>query len=380
MRAVRPGTDPRWGQYYLCRGAAFSTFWAERLLSEKRDLLFILGKGFDPRTSLVASAILALGGEGERRCVAIELDEGPESPSRQHSAGISANWNALTGLFENGQAIELRKIRVRDDRNRRVGSRIAGSLFGQLGSLSKYSDIVVDVSAIPRDIYFPLIGNLLQLIDENQQSGQTVKPINLHVCVAEEPMLDSKIIEQGIDDAANLIHGFGGAVDRESTTNLPRVWIPLLGENQHVQIERISELVRPDETCPALPFPARNPRRGDNLVLAYHDLLFDTLQVDPKNFLFVTEDNPFEVYRQIRTVVLHYQRVLAPLGGCKVVLSALSSKLMSIGAFLVAYEFTGAVGVAHVGSEGFIISEDGADGQWNPELFSLWVSGECYEA
>jgi len=36
----------------------------------------------------------------------------------------------------------------------------------------------------------------------------------------------------------------------------------------------------PDEICPVLPFPALNPRRGDNLVLEYRDLLFDRLRID----------------------------------------------------------------------------------------------------
>jgi hypothetical protein len=325
---------------------------------------------------------MSLGGPGRRDCLALEFDEGSTSPSFQHVSEANTNWESLRELFGAGHAIDLQTIKIWDDRRRRIGSRMAGSIFESVEVFTPYTDIVIDVSAIPRDIYFPLIGNVLTLVDEARESGRLRRRVNIHVCVAEDPYLDSQIIEEGIDDVAGLIHGFGGGIDREATVNLPRVWIPLLGENQQIQIERISELVKPIETCPALPSPARDPRRGDNLVHEYHNLLFDVLQVDPRNFLFVSESNPFEVYRQIRTVVFHYRKVLEPLGGCKVVLSALSSKLLSLGALLVGYELMGDVGVAHVSPAGFIMlrQADGSPAPTQPELFSLWLEGECYEA
>jgi hypothetical protein len=323
---------------------------------------------------------MEVGGRGRRDCLALEFDEGPDSPSNQYEREAEANWEALQNLLGTDHDLSLKGITIWDERQKRIGSRIAGSLFTDFESLSRYTDIVIDISSIPRDIYFPLIGNVMTLVDAAHASGAGERRVNVHVCVAEDPMLDSLIVEQGIDEAASWIHGFSGGIDREATANLPRVWIPLLGENQDIQIERISELVKPDETCPALPSPARNPRRGDNLVQTYHTLLFDRLQVDPRNFLYVSETNPFEVYRQIRKVVFHYRKVLEPLGGCKVILSSLSSKLLSLGALLVAYELIGEVGVAHVGAEGFVMRghPDGRPLPSRPELFSLWLDGECY--
>jgi len=129
--------------------------------------------------------------------------------------------------------------------------------------------------------------------------------------------------------------------------------------------------------------PALNPRRGDNLVLEYRDLLFDRLRIEPRNIIYASEWNPFEVYRQIRRTILHYREVLGPLGGCRTVLSALSTKLLSVGALLVAYELKQVkvdVGIAHVGSQGYIMDDDlGAQGpQTHSELFGLWLAGECY--
>jgi hypothetical protein len=56
---------------------------------------------------------------------------------------------------------------------------------------------------------------------------------------------------------------------------------------------------------------------------------------------------------------------------------------MSVGALLVAYELKQAnveIGIAHVESRGYKIdneSDESEDSQ--PELYSLWLAGECYE-
>ncbi len=99
-------------------------------------------------------------------------------------------------------------------------------------------------------------------------------------------------------------------------------------------------------------------------------------------FLFFqsAEQNPFEVYRQIHQTVKHYNEALKPLGGCKVAISALSSKLLSIGALLAAYELKGAkfsIGIANVEAQGYQI--EGDTESIKAELFTLWLIGDCYE-
>jgi hypothetical protein len=167
-------------------------------------------------------------------------------------------------------------------------------------------------------------------------------------------------------------------MDREATADQPNVWIPLLGENQRPQLERIYERVTPDEICPVLPSPARNPRRGDNLVAAYHGLLFDAWRVEPRNFIYGSEQNPFEVYRQIARAINLYRESFRPIGEARFVMSALSSKLLSVGALLVAYDFKSKnfeVGIAHVDCQGYRITATAGDP--SGELFGLWLAGEC---
>src|SRR6266852_397064 len=67
------------------------------------------------------------------------------------------------------------------------------------------------------------------------------------------------------------------------------------------------------------------------------------------------------------------QDTLRPLGGCKVVVSAHSSKLLSVGALLAAYEErlrSADVGIAHVESQGYTMPDTLPETQ--PDLFSLW--------
>ena len=104
-----------------------------------------------------------------------------------------------------------------------------------------------------------------------------------------------------------------------------------------------------------LPSPSRNPRRSDDIVIEYQRPLFDELHLDGRNFLYASERNPFEVYRRLRGAVLRYGDVFRILGGCRVAISPLSSKLMSIGALLTAYELKPLdyrVGIAHVRQSG----------------------------
>jgi hypothetical protein len=221
--------------------------------------------------------------------------------------------------------------------------------------------------------YFPLLARILYLLDTDTSARTPLT--NLHAVVAEDPALDSVIREEGVDEKAEFVASFGGGFDEEATQT-PKIWMPLLGERRTTQFDRIRELVNPDEICPVLPFPSRNPRRADDIVIDYQQILFDQLRLDPREFLYASEQNPFEVYRRMRTAVLHYDDVFKLLGGCRVALSALSSKLMSLGALLVAYELKQVgykIGVAHIECQGYTLEPQAP----NAELVGLWLAGEC---
>jgi hypothetical protein len=369
----------RWSNYVLASGPDLKSLLAHHCASAKRNVCFILGQGFDPRMNMGLRTVLDAGGEGRRHLIILQFEEGSSSPSHRYEDLTKQNLAELERLKNGICTTETRTVKMWASDGRRISSRSAGNLFSSVQEFSDFSDVILDISALPRSIFYPLLAKLLYLQETDSRAGQ----LNLFLLVAENPQLDGQIIEEGVDEAADYVHLFRSGADRMSATGEPKVWIPILGEGQRIQLERLYELVAPQEICPVLPSPALNPRRGDDLIIEYRELLFDRLRVEPRNILFASERNPFEVYRQVRQTILHYQRTLSPLGGCQPIVSSVSTKLLSTGALLAAYELKRsklAVGIAHIESHGYRIDDQqeimrtAADST----LFGLWLSGECY--
>lgn len=371
----------RWRDYFLREGEGFDKFWKSFLAERKRDLLFVLGHGFDVRMCDGIERVLSLGLEGARDVALIAFNEGAESPSQSYREQRAVNGARLEELIQGRGKIESREIRMFSDDNRRIGARSIAQEFASLAEFSSYTDVIVDISALPRSLYMPLLAKLLALFDAESQHGQKR---NLHVIVSHSAATDGAIVEEGLEESASYLHGFAAAkLESESTSSQPKIWIPVLGKHQQAQLERINQLVTPDEICPLLPSPAQDPREGDAIMIEYRELLFDQLRVEPRNIIYAAESNPFEVYRQLMRSILHYDRALKPLGGCKIALSAMSSKLASIGVLLAAYELGRrspkvTVGVAHVESQGYRVEQLGSAP--STTLFTMWLTGECYAA
>jgi hypothetical protein len=377
----------RWDPYLMHKGKQFHEFWSRHLGSSDRQLLYVLGRGFDPRMCAGLAAILNIGGDGKRDITLITFDEGPDSPSMQYGSLVAANQQKLEILTNDRSQVIRKPVQMWSTTGlsrHRVASRSAADVFSQVSDLLGYTDVIVDIGAMPRCVYFPLIGKLLYLLDQARKVGAPEGVLNLHVVVCEDPELDRRIRDVGADDNAGYIHGFGGDLEIEATAELPRIWIPSLGEGQSEQLERIHTLINPEEICPILPSPSLDPRRSDDLLLEYRELLFDRWHVEPRNIIYASEQNPFDAYRQIHRAVRHYDRALHPLGGCKTVVSAQTSKLLSIGTLLAAYELKQnamSIGLAHVEAQGYEVSSNinETSATKEGELFTLWLAGECYE-
>lgn len=369
---------PKWGYYSMKRGSEFEDFWDRYLEDGSHNILYILGEGFDPRMCLGFEALLNAVGRNKIDCLLIQYDEGPNSPSIELTNLVARNTDKLKRLISRGNKLITRKIQMWSDGNnlnrRRTSSINAIKIFSNSPELLNYSDIMIDISAMPRSIYFSLIGKVMKSIDSHKTAN-----INLHIVAYEDPVLDQSIEDIGIDD--DVQHAFGfGTMQAESLIDIPRIWIPILGEGKRIQLEKIHESIRPIEICPVLPHPSKNPQRSERLIVEYRDLLFDQWQIEPKNIVYASEWNPFDVYRQIWHLVHHYDRALQPLGGCKATISAHSSKLLSIGAILAAYELKfdekKKVGIVHVEAQGYTMTRPSVPPLG--DLFSLWVMGDCY--
>ena len=363
----------RWEYYLLLREERLREFWAQHVGRKQCSVLFVIGRGFDPRMVMGLKAVLETGGVGPRDVVGLKFLEGPMSASLNHQSAVNQNWAEVVETVGARGTVSVEPLPFWSPEGRRISSQSARDLFRSASRFESYSDVVIDVSSMPRGVYFPLIARVLYLLDNSDCGRRT----NLHVLVAEDARYDATIHEEGVDEKAEFISSFGGRFDEEGTPT-PKVWMPMLGERKQVQFDRIQDRVKADEICPVLPSPARNPRRADDIVLEYQRQLFDELHLDGRNFLYVSERNPFEVYRRLRGAVLRYSEVFKILGGCRAAISPMSSKLMSLGALLAAYELKECgyrVGIAHVDTQGYSLK----GGAPNAELYGLWLCGECDE-
>ena len=370
----------RWETYFRQYGVDLEHFLARSLNSKDRKIRFIVGSGFDPR---MLSGLRLIKEHCPAAILEIDLlciEEGQKSPSHNYQTLSQTNIAAFDELAADC-AVSKRTITMYSPENRRITARSAEGLYKRPAEFADVTDIVVDVSALPRSVFLPVIAKLLYICDHSDSAGK-----NLLVLANENAQLDSVIIEEGIDEEADYVHPFRGDAEREAAASKPRVWFPLLGENQGVQLKRVYELVKPEETCPLLPAPSSDPRRGDNLVLEHRNFLFEELRVDPRNFLYAAESNPFEVYRQLMKAIHHYGDTLSPLGGANAILSVLSSKLISVGAILAAYELKmqkSRIAIAHIEAHGYKISVpevELAEIATRGVMHGMWLTGECYES
>jgi len=371
-------SDYRWGTYFMKHGIDCNAFWTKHLKSKQRKILFIVGLGFDPRMCIGAERLLKLDPNSVKNILLIRYDEGKTSPSHAYQELTKLNYDKIHSFASFGCQIHEEVIEMISSDGRRIGSRKAVDVIDQY-RIAEYTDVIVDISAMPRSIYFPIIAKILYLVDNNQK--ETSVSVNIHVLVAEQSVVDKRISEDGIDNLATYMHGFSSALVQAATSKAPRIWLPILGEGKITQLENIHTLVHPDEICPVLPSPSLYPRRADDLIQEYRELLFDNYGVEPSNIIYASERNPFEVYRQLCSTIERYNNALQVLGGCKVVVSALSSKLLSVGALLAAYESKQKgymIGIAHVEAHGYRIQGD-IDPD-TAELFTLWIAGDCYNA
>lgn len=371
-----PLIGKRWRDYVLVRGKEFESFWKEHGNEPSRRILFIVGRGFDPRATLGLEKLAHTTDKCTIDVLALEMIDESTGGTTDHRDAAEKNWERIIGLVGTRGTANIHKVHFRSPEGRRIADRSAANTLNDRSVIDGYTDVVVDISSMPRVVYFPLLSRLLYFYDELFK--ESVQGPNIHVIVSEDPNLDTVIHKFGIDETAAFLHPFEGPFNREAKGGKATVWIPVLGESRTTEFERILDLVKPEEVCPVLPSPARNPRRGDDIVMEYQHLLFDQLRIDPRNIIYASEFNSFDVYRQVRGTVMHYHEVLELIDGCRIALSAMCSKVMSLGILLVAYELKSSnfeVGIAHIECQGYEIPKDP---KIEVEHVGIWLAGECY--
>lgn len=382
-----------WKHYVFKRGAAVEDTWDQFFLDRPMSLLYIGGRGFDTRAQGVLRRLvksiepnLSFITHAEQLLVGMnhyELDEHLKALTEENARELTNLFSvigttselAINAAGEDGEAVS-------------TSSALRLTVNSILEKISGYTDVILDVSSLPRVAYLAILTGVLKHLipDKNTPNALFANGINFQVLVAEDASLDSAITSE--DPSADLvtIPGFSLALYAESMKDWPMVWLPILGESRLGQLRMVKGAIPDDaEICPIVPHPSESLRRAEKLLLEYHSLLIDKLQIPMANFLYVSESNPFEVYRQLMGTMNRYLASLKILGGCRLAVTPLSSKLVTLGAGMACFEMSqGSLnnnyGIAIPYAEPMrYVASKGALTQSKAELVSLILTGSSYQ-
>ncbi|MFD0929128.1 hypothetical protein ACFQ1T_04970 [Methylophilus glucosoxydans] len=392
-------TQMIWQQYVYRRGNEVPELWDSLFKKRKPKLLYIAGQGFDVRVIKVMEKFLStldeVGIEVENAKLLLIEVNGYEL-SDELKKQTEENGKQLEALFSSIGSISRLPIGAPessddDEENDATATQIlTAGVRSVIAQIDQYTDIILDVSSLPRVVYLSLlVGILGKLIpDKNKPDALYANGINFQVLVGEDPNLDGQIKSEDPSNEFINIPGFSSALNLESARDWPFVWFPVLGENRSGQLDKIiSEKVQGNaEVCPVLPHPSKNPRRADSLILEYRETLFERMGVATTNVMYTHEAHPFETYRQMFKAMERYRISFQLLGGCRLVVTPLSSKLMTLGVGLACFNMkpqgqdeNHVLAIPY--SEPHRYSVTGAELKASkPEIFSLLLTGSAYEA
>jgi hypothetical protein len=352
----------RWSEYFVPDD--FVRFWIDRLIDEKRSLMLLFAVGFDPRCLEILRVLTRSLPAGRFRWLGFRLTAPPAAgePGRVTERLLAQNLQAMESL--NHDPSGLHSLEVYDHEGHHIlGRRALGTLHSLWSEIEKASDVLVDISGMPRGMFFPLISYLDRRVAKQPE-------LNLHVGVVEDPEMDRNISGSEYGQA-DYLQGF------RPTESERVVWAPLVGMGSHVKLERIHEKVRSAciEICPLLPFPAVPVRQVDDVVLNQSSTL-EALGCSWSNFILCDETSPFDVYRKLCELHSYYVQNLSRLpevGTVTTVVSPLSSKTLSLGVLLAAIE--NQLPVCHIEPTAYQVAGDLVC-RGTPK--SYWIAGEPY--
>ena len=351
----------RWDPCIAHRGDEVCSFVNDYFADSERNVLFVAGAGFDPRSAVVARVMAGVC----KNVAAFLIRENRPNPAQHLLRRAEANESTLAETFAQRLVVP---IEIFGSDGAVVGGRNAVAALNHQG-FTGVTDVVIDISALSVGTSFPLIKYLVGRV----LSGKG--PTNLHVLVAHDAALDDAIVPVA-SDAPGHIHGFRGASTLSQAATAAKLWLPQLARDRRSTLIRLHDLVAPHDTCPILPFPASNPRLGDELANDFLSEFENTWSVDTRNIVYAAEDDPLDLYRTILKLDDLRRPVFEEFGGSLLVLSPVGSKIMALGALMAALERD--LPVAYLEAIGYNFQDTQAADRMPPFLVHIWLEGDAY--
>ena len=347
-------------------------FFVDYFTDSSRRCLVIGGAGFDPRSAGIIKQLSVVLGD---RLSAVMLKEERPDPDAELVRRAENNLAAIQSYCAN---VQVKPVEIFAADNAVVGGHRTVNALEEI-DYALYTDVVIDLSALSLGVSFPVACYIYQIA---QSSSDT---LNVHLALLSNPGLDQAIRTEP-NDVASEARGFdiGGLV---GDTDKAVLWLPVLTESKQHVLHTIHRYVGPDDTCPILPFPSRDPKMGDRI--AYN--VFNSVQSDfggplendwalePLNFLYSDERLPLDIYRSILRLADEREEVFEAFGGSTIILSPLGSKIPAIGALMAALERE--FPVVYVEALSYTVEDwkrvDDLEAE-ESKLTHVWLCGDAY--
>ena len=125
----------------------------------QRKIIYLLGKGFDPRMTNGLRYFLPNVKSGQIDCLLIDF---PSTNKPPYQDLIDDNMKELLGLYSKYEVTEHSEVSVDFSTNSDLALRLLDQKLAKY-NFDKYTDIIIDISAIPRSIFFNIIKTIFDL-------------------------------------------------------------------------------------------------------------------------------------------------------------------------------------------------------------------------
>ncbi|CUS43552.1 MAG: hypothetical protein V4610_15320 [Pseudomonadota bacterium] len=332
---------------------------------ETQKVLLVAAAGFDPRSRRVSKMLAdALG----NRLSAYYIREERPGATDELIKQADANEVALRQIVPDSKVFTLA---VFADDGAPVGGARLVSEFQKNPIPDDVTDVILDLSALSIGIGFPAAKLLLE--DCEGEHGRA-----FHLMIVSNPELDDQISSVP-SNRISPVKGFAPDIG-VSALDVAQVWIPQLARGRASTLTQIGAASGTwYKICPVLPFPARNPRRADDLLSEYQTELVDEWEIDPRDIVYASEKNPLDCYRTLSTLKQRFDRTMEGTYEPRMVLSPVGSKVLAAGALMAAIEH--GMSVQYVETESYEFGNTEPSASDPPDMIvHLVLSGPFYQS
>lgn len=329
-----------------------------------RRVLLVAAAGFDPRSQRISKMLADALGD---RLSAYYIRE--QRPGASDDLLMRADENEAT-LKAIVPASKVFKIEVFADDGAPVGgARVVAEILDN-PIHHEVTDVILDLSALSIGIGFPAAKLLLEECEGAEARA-------FHLMIVSNPELDD-LISSVPSSRISPVKGFAPDMGM-SALEVAQIWIPQLARGRASTLTQIGATHGNwYKICPVLPFPARNPRRADDLLTEYQNELVNEWEIDPRDIVYASERNPLDCYRTLSTLKQRFDRTMDGTYEPRMVLSPLGSKVLAAGAMMAAIEH--GMSVQYVETESYDFSAAKSLPGGPPDmLVHLILSGPLYK-